>query len=457
MFCAFFTHFISCRKPGTTEPDAGTVRLMILDPGHFHAALIQKRSYPEVSPEVGVFAPPGQELEDYLQRIESFNNRSVDPTGWVESVYTGDDFLERMLSLKPGNVCVIAGRSSSKTRYLKSAVDAGIHVLADKPMCMDKDGFVLLTQAFESAFRNRVLLYDIMTERYEITNILQAALIHMPEVFGELKPGSAGDPSVIKESVHHFSKTVSGVPLKRPAWYFDTRQQGEGIVDVTTHLVDLVQCACFPEQALDYRRDIEMLAARRWPTCITGEQFRRVTGLDAFPEFLKSSLNSNGDIEVFSNGEMTYRLKGIYVKVRVQWNYEAPPGARDMHVSLMKGTRSSIRIRQGEAERYRPELYVDADPAFGSEKLAPALHSAIARLEASYPGIGLEKTGTGWVLNIPDHYRMGHEAHFGQVTQKFLEYLKRKRPADWEIPNMLAKYYTTTTALEQALKTEEAR
>ena len=49
-----------------------------------------------------------------------------------------------------------------------------------------------------------------------------------------------------KESVHYFSKLVSGAPLKRPAWFFDTAQQGEGLVDITTHLVDLVQWACFP-------------------------------------------------------------------------------------------------------------------------------------------------------------------------------------------------------------------
>jgi len=430
---------------------------MTLDPGHFHAALVQKISYPEVSREVSVFAPKGPELEDHLLRIEAYNNRPENPTAWRESVYTGDDFLERMLSSRPGNVCIIAGKSSSKTRYLKSAVDAGIHVLADKPMCMDREGFDLLIQAFESAYKNRVLLYDIMTERYEITNILQAALVNMPDVFGELKPGSTQDPSVIKESVHHFSKIVSGVPLKRPAWFFDTHQQGEGIVDVTTHLVDLVQCACFPGQALDYRRDVDMLAASRWPTSITHEQFRRVTGLDTIPEYLVPSLDSKGDIEVFSNGEMFYRLKGICVRICVQWNYEAPPGAGDIHVSLMKGSRSCIRIRQGEAEKFRPELYIDADPAFGAENLAPALQAAIKKLEAIYSGIGLEKSGTGWRVVIPDRYRIGHEAHFGQVTQKFLEYLKRNELPEWEIPNMLAKYHTTTSALELARETASSQ
>ena len=64
------------------------------------------------------------------------------------------------------------------------------------------------------------------------------------------------------------------------------------------------------------------------------------------------------------------------------------------------------------------------------------------------------------MLTIPDKYRTGHEAHFGEVTGHFLEYLKdpTKLPA-WEGPNMLAKYYTTTKAVElsREAKVEKAQ
>jgi len=40
----------------------------------------------------------------------------------------------------------------------------------------------------------------------------------------------------------------------------------------------------------------------------------------------------------------------------------------------------------------------------------------------------------GW---CPDEYRVGHEAHFGQVTEKFLEYLQDGAMPDWEVPNMI--------------------
>jgi hypothetical protein len=36
--------------------------------------------------------------------------------------------------------------------------------------------------------------------------------------------------------------------------------------------------------------------------------------------------------------------------------------------------------------------------------------------------------------------------------ENFIDYLKNKSMPAWEVPNMLAKYYTTTKALETALK-----
>ena len=73
-----------------------------------------------------------------------------------------------------------------------------------------------------------------MTERYEITTMLQKALVNDPAVFGHLLTGSLERPAVTKESVHHLFKYVSGKPLRRPAWFFDVAQQGEGLVDITT-------------------------------------------------------------------------------------------------------------------------------------------------------------------------------------------------------------------------------
>jgi len=428
------------------------VIIMTLDPGHFHAALVQKISYKQVDPVVYVYAPEGQDAQDHLKRIEGFNTRANNPTNWNTKLYTGDDFLEKMIAEKPGNVMVTSGNNKKKTEYISKAINAGIHVLADKPMVIDAGDFELLKETFISSEEKGVLLYDIMTERYSITSILQNELSKITDVFGELLVGGPENPSITKESVHHFFKYVAGNKIKRPPWFFDVTQQGEGLVDITTHLVDLIQWECFPEVILDYQKDIEVLTAKRWPTEFTPSQFESVTRLTEYPEYLKKDIVNDSVLNVYCNGEIIYKLRGIHAKVSVIWNYRAPEGGGDTHFSIMRGTKANLVIRQGEEQNYTPELYVEPVKEVENREFKQKLALAVEKLQEKFPGIELLKLEGKWQIIIPAEYRIGHEAHFGQVTQTFLQYLVDGKLPDWEVPNMIAKYYTTTRALELAKK-----
>ncbi|GAB6394798.1 MAG: oxidoreductase [Bacteroidales bacterium] len=438
-------------KTSKTNPQAtDAVRLMTLDPGHFHAALVQKVSYPQVGRDVYVYAPEEEELQEHLKRIEGYNHRSEAPTQWNEIVYTGGDYLEKMLEEKKGNVMVTAGNNGRKTEYIEKTISQRIHVLADKPMAIDTKGFDKLEACFQTAERQGVLLYDIMTERYEIATILQKAFSQMPAVYGEQLQGSRNEPAVEMESVHHFLKTVSGVPLLRPAWFFDTEQQGAGITDVATHLVDLVQWELFPEQVIDYRRDIELLDANHWSTSLTAKQFEEVTGQTPYPPCLSKDVYGD-TLKVYANGNILYRIKGIYAKVSVVWNYTYPEGGGDTHYSIMKGSKASLIIRQGKEQGYKPALYIEAADKNSGEAYEKALQESLSAIQTKYPGVNLHKTGNGvWEVDIPETYHNGHEAHFGQVTERFLQYLNDGALPQWEVAGMIAKYYVTTHALEMA-------
>src|SRR5689334_18832542 len=74
------SHQTTTRKP---------VQLITLDPGHFHAALVQKIMYADVDSIVHVYAPAGNDLQLHLKRIDNYNSRNEDPTRWKEEVYTG--------------------------------------------------------------------------------------------------------------------------------------------------------------------------------------------------------------------------------------------------------------------------------------------------------------------------------------------------------------------------------
>jgi len=433
------------------SPLEGKVKIMNLDPGHFHASLVQKTMYDQVDPVVYVYAPWGPEVLSYLNRIMDYNRRAEDPTRWDEKVYFGSDYLEKMLSDKAGNVMVVSGNNAKKTEYILRSVQSGLHVLADKPMVISPENYPMLEEAFATAKDKGVLLYDIMTERHEITTMLQKELSQIPELFGELQEGSPEVPAITKESVHHFSKIVSGKPLVRPPWFFDVKQQGEGIVDVTTHLVDLVQWEAFPEQVLE-KSDVEIVSAKRWTTDLSPAMFEKVTGLNDFPDYLSGDVD-DGMLKVYSNGEINYKLRGVHAKVSVIWNFVAPEGTGDTHYSVMRGTFCNLVIRQGEDEGYKPRLYIEATGELSQKRFERVLKNAMTLISEKYPGVfAKEWEEQSWVLEIPNKYKVGHEAHFGQVTEKFLGYLEKGSLPVWEIPNMIVKYYTTTEGMKRAME-----
>jgi len=439
--------FISC-QPSTTEEVKKPFHLLTLDPGHFHAALVQKSMYDNVDSTVHVYAPEGPDLQMHLNRINGYNTRAESPTRWNEVVYSAPDYFEKMLEEKAGNVVVISGNNQKKAEYISKSLKAGFHVLADKPMIIDAKDFETLKESFDQAGKENLLLYDIMTERYEITTMLQREFSMIPEVFGTLEEGTPDNPAVTKESVHHFFKYVSGSILTRPAWFMDVSQQGEGIVDVTTHLVDLVQWECYPEQVIDYQKDIQITKAVRKPTAMTLSQFKAITKLDEFPDYLKKDVVNDTVLQVYANGEIHYKLKNVHAKVSVLWNYEAPAGAGDTHYSIMRGTKANLIIRQGAEQNYKPTLYIE--PLSKDGDFEAALNTQVASLQDRFAGVSVVKSGDTWEVIIPESFKEGHEAHFGRVTEKFLEYLEKGNMPAWEVPNMIAKYYTTTKALEVA-------
>lgn len=422
------------------------IRLVTLDPGHFHAALIHKEMYAEVAPRTAVYAPLGPELVAHLGRLAQFNSRADRPTSWEVDVHSSPRFLEEMLEDRAGDAVVIAGRNRRKIDYISRSIEAGFHVLADKPWIIRASDLERLRRALDQAEATGLVAYDIMTERYEITSILQRELVADPDVFGEIVSGEAGEPAVRLASVHHIRKLVAGAPLIRPAWFFDITEQGEALADVGTHLVDLVHWTLSPGRDIDYRTEIEILSGERWPTVLTLDQYREVTGEAQFAPFLEPWIDGDR-LLYFGNNRVRYRLRGVHVTLEALWNFEAPRGAGDTHFACYRGTRSRIEVRQGPEEGYRPELYVVP----GAPGLEKALARRMASLAERWPGVALEQRAGECRVLAPDVYRTGHEAHFAEVARQFFRYVRREEPLPrWEKSWMLAKYFVTTRGVEAA-------
>ena len=116
----------------------------------------------------------------------------------------------------------------------------------------------------------------------------------------------------------------------------------------------------------------------------------------------------------------------------------------------MRGSKANLIIRQGKEQNYQPALYIEPVDSTGELSFEKLLRKNIDNLRGKYPELDVKKSGKGWQVVIPAKFKVGHEDHFAEVTRKYIEYLLKGGLPEWEVPNMLAKYYTTTMALEKA-------
>jgi len=429
----------------TGAGETGSVRLITLDPGHFHAALFQKEMLPEIARRVHIYAPLGPDLLAYLNRKNGFNSRAENPTHWEMEVHAGPDFFSRLLAERPGNVVVVSGHSRGKIGRLRELVGAGLHVLADKPWIIEPEEFPALEETIERARAGRVLAYDAMTQRFEVSCMLQKELVNDPEVFGSCLAGSEREPAVYMESVHFLKKLVAGAPLQRPAWFFDHRQQGEPLADVGTHLVDLVQWTLSSERPLDPHKDLAVLAGSRTAIALTPEQFRGITGLAVFPRDLAGQVRPDGSLEYIARNSVSYTLRGVHVKLDVVWDYEAPPGGLDSELAIFRGSQARIEVRQGPEEKFVPEVFVVPNRAADRAAVEAALRRRLERLPPALAGLTVQRDGPRLRVAVPAVHRISHEAHFALLVRRFLAY--REKPdllPAWEDAFMRAKYRVTT-------------
>ena len=387
------------------------LRMTVLSPGDFHAALVQKHSLEGVCDTVEVYASEGPELENYMQTVHSYISRDNEPVQWVERLHLSDSPAAALPpAASAGEFVVLSGNNALKSDYILTAVSKGYNVLSDKPMAIDGEGYSKLQQAYRIAAEKGLVIMDMMTERYEKVN----------QVTRECLSRIAPLRKVHTESVHHFCKSVSGGVLRRPAWYYDVRQQGEGIADVTTHLVDLMMWQCFPERTIT-PEDISEINSKSYPTIISLDQFRNSTGCDSFPDYLQPDIRK-GKLHCYSNGSISARIDSVEMTFDVRWDFFPPKGGGDSFQATYYGDNGKLEVVQDKSTGFVKELYITP------------LH------------------GKRTHIAVPSEERTGHEEHFSQLASTFISYLNGETVPEWEFPNTLSKYYLTTQAVEMSRK-----
>ena len=97
-------------------------------------------------------------------------------------------------------------------------------------------------------------------------------------------------------------------------------------------------------------------------------------------------------------------------------------------------------------------FYLEPCDGVTPASLESALAPIVAEANKQWPGVGVENNAKGWTVAIPEKYYVGHEAHFGQVAEAFLGFVKSGQMPAWEMPNLLAKYRTIIDAYTMSRK-----
>jgi predicted dehydrogenase len=424
--------------------------VIVLDPGHSHAAAVFAQAIPGISSEIHIYAPPGPDVKAFLDSISKFNNRPHNPTHWNVKSYIASDFLKRMLLEPQGNVVVMSGRNDQKIGRILSSLRAGQNVFADKPWIIDSKDFPALETALNTADEKRLIAYDGMTERFNVAYQIQRELLRDEAIFGHPLTGTPSDPAVRLENLHSLVKFSNGKVNLRPSWFFDVRQQGEGIADVGTHLIDLEMWTLFPDQSIDYRRDVKVLKADQIPLFLTRQQFERVTGEKAWPEFLRPAI-TNDQLEYDCSNTALFTIRGVHAAIRDSWEYENVGALSDSYLVLYRGSRATVRVRQTKAENYISEIDVIPNAGVDRSALKTALEGRLTLLSPTFPNLSLRENGTAIRIVIPEDDRTRGGGSFTQLLNRFLEYVRDPQTLPgWEKPDMLAKYYITTRAVDLA-------
>jgi predicted dehydrogenase len=429
------------------KPDQ-QLRLIEIDPGHGHLSGLHSKMLPGVSEVVHIYSPLSAELMAHLNALSRYNSRADSPTHWSVRLFAGPDYMEEMQQESPGAIVALSGRNNAKIRYIQTALKGGQNVFADKPWIIDSEAFPKLEAALKFAREKHLITYDWMTLRGDAAYRLVRDLVRQEPVFGAPVPGSIEKPSVQLENLHALLKYSNGIPQRRPASVLDVRQQGEGMADVGTHLADLAQWTLFPDREISYRTDIRVLRAEHSALMLTLEQFTRLTGESSWPEYLKQNI-IEGKLSDYTNGSCVYTLKGVHVRLKVGWEFEAPPGAHDSYFASYLGTHALVELRAGSKENFIPEIYLTPAATGSTATWEAGLRSAVNRLQDGYPGLSFEKVGQSIHMLLPKADRGGDGLQ--KLYQEFAGFVRDPNTfPEFENSNLLAKYYITTTAVALA-------
>ncbi len=375
--------------------------------------------------EIDLIVPKSEEALPFIDLIQRFNERELQPTNWKVTVHERADLSFDAGVDKSSCIAVVAGQNNQKLETVAKLVEQGRNVLVDKPMLTDAAQLPLVDKAFAGPGQ----IMELMTARHQILSRLCQAIAEREPLFGGFVDDE--EPALTLVSTHHLCKQVDGEPLIRPYWYYDVAIQGNGVVDIQNHMIDQAMWFVLGDVTPDDSTTIQLDSARYWPTAVPLELFQQSTGLDAFPESLSKYIDDDGVLQLNCNSEINWRINGVRIRTVAQWNEHEPEDGGDVHRVGMRGKLCRVEAVQSAESDFFPWVDFYADDDDGRTSLSEALQQCCDEwTEDRFPRIGFSELRAGFHMLIPRALDRGHESHFALVREQFLNFLEADGVSD---------------------------
>jgi hypothetical protein len=411
-----------------------SVRLMVVNPLDSVAQIVTKSMQGNVDTTVHVY------------RTEVLNQANDTSIGHTSIWHTNAQEFEALLSNGWSNVALVEGFNSEKTLYGERLVANGIHVIARQPLVIDVKGYERLGNMYRTAAETKAWIYELTPERFDSTVQLLKMLLYAEEWTGGVTKGTLSKPAISITSRKQFAQWSNGQILKRPAWFFDAKRQGDGFVNLVP-MVDVMNWIILPEQDMNYDHVVRLYGAKRWQTFLNRYQYQNLTGDDHYPDFLRGSMDGANSIAVFSNAELAYTLNGVHIVVKEIWDYDGEEENGSKYDVLVHTERMDLSIKSYSEEQeglISIQLANKAEDSAFEESLKTMLH------KSKIADVKLEKINQGLYQITIGSPLVHKETCLALSVQQFLKYWKEGSMPSWESSFQRAKYRLIMEAIQLA-------
>ncbi len=407
--------------------------LHLLEPSHFHAALLLGQLDARVHLPIQVHAGFLWDDQPFLGWVKSLENRgwNLNQIQWNRS----EDPVASILKSKGTPVALLAGQNQSKPDRILRLLFGNVPVLCDKPLWVTEFSGRPLANFLETTTKT-IFLDDCMTERFEPAFALQRLLLTEGIPDFELRSGKPNRNRFQLGNTHHLAKKVEGISIKRSSAFFETETYGDPFADVGVHLVDH-----FLGLLSSMGVSTQSLATEPGTVNSTWSH------LD--PQSLRISTESEAPLfpieQVWEGGQGDSRGQ-----ISTHWLADEENLPPEGQFAIVHGNGCSLVAAMDPITQSMELDLVGLSAKERSKKMA-TMSAIIEKLPAPWPKTSLDATRFGIRMPPPKLPWSIHSKRFPLILTRFLDRIHKRHPlSSYESEKLRLKYFLSAGANRRA-------